>query len=376
MNVIWITALSLGGVVYIGFILTALRGILHLRKIKPVASPDDRRTDRFPSVSVILAARNEQDEIGSTLDSLALQDYPNFEIIVIDDRSSDRTSEITCAYIERDTRIRLIQQTVILPGWSPKKAALNKGIEAAAGEIIAATDADCRCHPGWLKSLVAAIPSDGGMVIGQARFDIGAKPPFWQRLQALDFTSQEILSAGLATAGSPFNCSGASIAYTRKSFDLVKGWLGVEGFVSGDDELLMDKFVHAGIPVVAAAGSSAVVQTRPPASVKEVWRQRVRWGSKTLHYAWSKKLALTGVFMFYLALTLTPLLCFMGASFSTAVIAFGGKLVVDCALLATGGRLYGDRIQPFDFLIAELLHPPIIVAMAVAGAFGKVQWKD
>ena len=410
MTAIWTAALVLGGAVYCGFILTALVGILR-HKRNPASNT------RLPRVSVIVSARNEEAEIGSTLDSLLAQDYPDFEIIVINDRSTDRTAEI----IRANPKVRLIQQTEVPPGWSPKKAALLKGIKASTGEIIVATDADCRHPDGWINALVTALvpvaptslsvsspvaptslsvsspvaptslsvsflPPEferptgtsvlPAMVIGQARFDIGPNPPLWQRLQALDFTSQEILSAGLASAGTPFNCSGASIAYSRKSFDQVGGWQGVEGFVSGDDELLMAKFVKAGIPVVAAFSPESVVRTRPPESLRAVWRQRVRWGSKTLHYAWSRKLTLSGIFIFYLALTLTPVVSFMGAPFIAAVVAFFLKLVVDGALLVTGGRLFGDKIAPLDFLIAELLHPPLIVAMAIAGAFGKVRWKD
>lgn len=211
--------------------------------------------------------------------------------------------------------------------------------------------------------------------IGQARFILEDNAPFWQRLQALDFASQGILSAGLASAGTPFNCCGASLAFSKNAYEKVNGWQGIEQFISGDDELLMRRFIAAGIPVNAASGADCVVLTRPPNSLRELFHQRARWGSKTLHYPPGQKALLSGIFLFYLALSLSPFIAWSWNLLLAGTAAFAVKILLDLLLLTTARPLFNDRVDVVEFLIAELLHPPVIAAMAIMGAFGSFDWK-
>jgi cellulose synthase/poly-beta-1,6-N-acetylglucosamine synthase-like glycosyltransferase len=431
MSFVWLTLLSACALIYVGFVLTAVIGIwrLHTANQRTDAPEGGQSADRL--VSIVIAARNEEAEIGKTLKSLMAQKLPrlgqdsvstnptswradipgrpsynnpeakerpgmsalqevfenrdnftseltistNFEIIVVDDRSADRTAEIVTEIAALDPGITLIQQTGIPPETSPKKEALKKALAQARGQIIVTTDADCRHPQGWLQALVDRIPEGGGMVVGQARFDVSDHPPLWQRLQALDFAVQGMLSAGLASAGSPFNCSGASLAYSRAAYERVGGFAGLERFISGDDELLMRKFIRAGIPVAAASGMKSVVTTRPPSTPGEMWRQRARWGSKTIYYPFHQMFILSGVFLFYLCLTLSPVIFALGGPGFWAVYAFLVKLLVDLLLFFSAASLFGDNFRPVEFLLAEILHPPVIVLLAVNGVLGKFEWK-
>lgn len=355
------------------FVLRALRGIHRLTQRKAIEPATHE------SISVIIAARNEEDWIGGTLDSLLAQVLTSchspFEIIVVDDRSTDRTAEIVESYAHKFPHVKLIQQTTVPPGVSPKKAALALGITQSVGELILLTDADCRHDPGWAEAMCHSTPSNGGMAIGQARFIIPKNAPLWQRLQAIDFAAQGVLSAGLVAAGTPYNCSGASLAFTREAFNRVGGWEGLNQFISGDDELLMRRFVTHNIPVGATTGMASVVMTRPPASYRELWHQRTRWGSKTLHYPAGQKAVLSGIFIFYLALSLTPIFALTMPLFTTAIAAFNVKVALDRSLIIASQQLYGDKIKFGGFFLAELLHPPVIVILAILGAFASFDWK-
>jgi len=377
VTAIWLWLLCLGGVVYAGFLFRALAGIWKLDKSRMLAIPFG--STKPLSVSIIIAARNEEDWIGATLDSLLQQDIStgehHFEIIVVDDRSSDRTAEIVQNYSDLHPQIRHFRQSFVPPGVSPKKAALALGVSVSSGRIIVTTDADCRHHPGWARALAKGIPSEGGMVIGQARFMVRKHDPLWLRLQALDFAAQGVLSAGLAAAGTPFNCSGASLAFSRDAYQKVQGWQGVLHFISGDDELLMQKFHAAGIPVVVAWGKESVVATRSPGSLGELWHQRSRWGSKTLHYPAKQKAVLTGVFLFYLALALAPFVMLSGFGWFPAIIGMAAKMLLDLSLLNASKPLFADEVSNFEFVLAELLHPPLIVILAISGALGFFEWK-
>jgi len=97
-----------------------------------------------PKVTILVAAKDEQDNIGPCLRSLLAQDYPNFEVIAVNDRSSDRTSEIIHEMAAAEPRLRVLDVTELPEGWAGKNNAMRCGIEAATGDYFCMTDADCR----------------------------------------------------------------------------------------------------------------------------------------------------------------------------------------------------------------------------------------
>jgi chlorobactene glucosyltransferase len=103
---------------------------------------DRTKVSRFPKVSVILPARNERRYIARCLDSLLGQDYPNFEIIAINDSSTDGTGEIMKAYAANDLRVMHIDASPKPEGWTGKNWACYQGFLQARGELLMFTDAD------------------------------------------------------------------------------------------------------------------------------------------------------------------------------------------------------------------------------------------
>ena len=113
----------------------------------------------FPRVSVILPARNEERHIARCLDSLLAQDYPNFEIIAINDSSTDRTSEIIKAYAANDLRVLHIDASPKPEGWTGKNWACYQGYLRAEGELLLFTDADTKHLPSTMSFAVGQILS-------------------------------------------------------------------------------------------------------------------------------------------------------------------------------------------------------------------------
>jgi len=100
--------------------------------------------DQPPSVSLVVAAKDEQDTIETCLRTVLDQDYPNFEVIVCNDRSIDRTSELARAIASTDSRVRVVDIDTLPDGWCGKNHAMQRGIELARGRWICMIDADCR----------------------------------------------------------------------------------------------------------------------------------------------------------------------------------------------------------------------------------------
>ncbi|MBK9772960.1 MAG: glycosyltransferase [Candidatus Obscuribacter sp.] len=112
--------------------------------LKPVEASKRQRSE-LPFVSVIVPARNEEGKIGRCIESLLKQNYPNFELIVIDDRSTDSTGDIIASYAAKDSRVKFVKGKDAPSGWIGKCNALAHAVGYASGEWFIFTDADT-CH--------------------------------------------------------------------------------------------------------------------------------------------------------------------------------------------------------------------------------------
>lgn len=124
------------------------RGMRRLRRLADIAPVD---ADRAPALSVIVAARNEQRHIEEALQSLLVQDYPALEIVVVNDRSTDRTGEILDVLCARFPRLRVVSVEELPPGWLGKNHALALGARRASGDYLLFTDADVVMEPTALR---------------------------------------------------------------------------------------------------------------------------------------------------------------------------------------------------------------------------------
>lgn len=144
------------------YIADAFRGrreIVWLRDVEPPASRQER--SRLPAASVVVAARNEERGIEAGVESLLRLEYPELEVIVVDDRSEDRTGEILDRIAAAQPRLRVIHLGELPEGWLGKNHALQVGADAAAGEVLLFTDADVVMEPTVLARAVARLQAEG-----------------------------------------------------------------------------------------------------------------------------------------------------------------------------------------------------------------------
>lgn len=120
-----------------------------------VGDADALAGDAEALVSIIVPARNEEANLPKILESLVRLDYPNFEVIVVDDNSEDRTGEIIEQFAARDGRVRAVKGTPRPEGWTGKNWACRRGFEEARGEWLLFTDADTEHRPASLKRMIA-----------------------------------------------------------------------------------------------------------------------------------------------------------------------------------------------------------------------------
>ncbi len=155
MTPLWLRH-QLGIVVFLGILLAiALGNLLALRRLGTYPFPP-----QLPRVSVLLPARNEEAVIGDCVRSLLAQDYPDFEVLVLDDGSTDGTGDVLAALARTDDRLRVLSGQPLPEGWLGKHWACQQLAEAATGELLLFTDADTVHHPQALRLGVAAMEAE------------------------------------------------------------------------------------------------------------------------------------------------------------------------------------------------------------------------
>jgi cellulose synthase/poly-beta-1,6-N-acetylglucosamine synthase-like glycosyltransferase len=341
-------------------------------------APDKVHTLPEEFVTVLVPFRNEEKNILNVLNSLESQDYPEhkYEVIFIDDNSSDNSKEILEKNI-RKSNFKVLSVPLSYSDKAHKKRAIRFGIENSKGEIIVTTDADCIHSEKWLSTLLSFMKKDVGFVSGPVEF-ISSNNLF-DKFQKLEFAGLVITGAGLIGNNMPVICNAANIAYRKKAFDAVGGFSFQMDLSSGDDELLMQKIFHdTDYKIVFALDKSAIVKTATNSSVKQFYNQRKRWASKGLFYKnHSLVIKLILIYLYYFSFLVLPVfgLLLNKIFFLLLIISFLLKVILEYKILDKGIRLLFDKSILSIFLLAELIHIPYIIIAGLSGAFGNFDWK-
>jgi cellulose synthase/poly-beta-1,6-N-acetylglucosamine synthase-like glycosyltransferase len=364
------TLLILLTVYYSWFLLRARAGLNALKKWEHHASPNSL-------VSVVIAARNEEGTIADCLKAVLGQHYPreNLEIIVVDDHSSDRTADIANAIAQQHEKVHLVSlQASPDKNVSGKPEAIAKGVEAARGEIIFTTDADCSVPPDWIATIVRYFAPDVALVAGPVQVPPGRK--FLAQLDHLELLGLVTMAAGLIGAGRPIIANGANLAYRKIAFREALGFGHEQAWC--DDETIMQRIHRRRLGrIVFAPEQAATVTTVPSTLFVSFWKQRLRWSSKGGHYEETSLLLSLVLLYFYFLflLTMAVVTIFHSSVLPWVAASLVVKVITDLVTLQRGRRILSGRISPIVFLIAEIFHVPYIVVTAALGQFVSFSWK-
>jgi len=353
---------------YVYFITRVRLGLLALHPAKPAAAR--------PHVSVVIAVRNEERSIGACLESLFRQSYPRemYEVIIVDDGSTDTTAAVVSDFARRHTQLHLISRSNDTPDRRGKSAALAEGIGRSTGDVILTTDADCTVPVRWIELMTDHLQNGTVFVAGPV-----AEQPTGSVLtnvEQLEFLGLITTAAGLIGAGRPINCNGANLGYRKSAFYAAGGFGEQEH--SNDDESLMNRIVHRNIGTVGFAPEwESTVLTHSANTPSSFLRQRLRWAGKRNHYEDPSILvSLVLLYLFFVSVAFTGALAVWDVRVLLPVgIVILGKALIDYSTLRAGARLFRQKVPAAWFVLAELLHVPYIVFTAAAGQCGGLFWK-
>ena len=330
----------------------------------------------LPTVSIVVAARNEEANLQPLLKSLTEQDYPKekIEIMIVSDRSTDGSWQIIDNFSKLYPFVKGIQLDQKNEHMTPKKYSLTCGIKKTNGEIILSTDGDCIVPKGWVRSMVDCFDDNTGIVVGRSSINTSNKS-FFNQYQSLDFLGIMAANAGVVGWKKGWSGSGQNIAYTRKAFEKIGGFEPVAKAISGDDMYLVQSIskyydIHFNID------QKSFVYTAPVPSIKAFINQRVRWASNS-RSLWETNL----FFLFFLIVAFISNNILIVALWNKELLSillflFFIKIISDALVLYTGSIKLNVSFKKIHFVTWSILQPIYIPLTGILGLLGWFQWKE
>ena len=261
-------------------IATICYGCLVLLFLYGLTRTRDRAGHASPFVSVIIAARDEENNIANCLTSVLRQTYPSnlFEVIVVDDNSTDNTADICKAFMERFPNLFCIAapENPNLPG---KPNALACGIEASHGEVILITDADCTVPSTWIECTAQHYEGNIGLIGG---ITLQRNANWFEGMQSLDWAFILGMAASTAGLGHQHGSIGNNLSFKRKAYDHVGGYRKLKFSVT-EDYTIVQAIIDSGQwDYIYPIDSKTMVESKPCSDWKTLLRQKQRWGKGAL----------------------------------------------------------------------------------------------
>ena len=193
-------------------------------------------------VSVIICAKNEAKNLTENLPLFLNQNYRNFELVLINDRSNDRTLKVMEQFKkETSIPVKIVDVAVNEQFWGSKKYALTLGIKAASHEHLLFTDADCKpVSDSWITEMVGNFSNKHQIVLGYGAYQ-KIKKSWLNKLIRFETLFTAIQYFGYAKIGIPYMGVGRNLAYTKSAFFKVNGFINHMKIKSGDDDLFINE---------------------------------------------------------------------------------------------------------------------------------------
>lgn len=284
---------------YLRYILAAVRRTRPTPPATNAGTEEQTAPAEQPGVSVIVCAKNEEQNLRDYLQALFTQDYPEYEVIVVNDGSVDDTRTFLEYWQKRYRNLRLTFVPIEAQVTSTKKLAITLGAKAAQYDYLLLTDADCRPEsPHWISemmkgfaqpSAVSSQQSEVSIVLGFGAYFV--KPGLLNRLIQFDTLLNGLQYLGMAVCGHPYMGVGRNLAYRKQLFFAHGGFYGLLNNKAGDDDLFVNREATATNTAVVCTPDS-LTWSVPKNSLSDWLHQKRRHLSVAPKYKFATKLRL------------------------------------------------------------------------------------
>lgn len=359
------TLLIITGIAYTAEVLFLYIGLRQTKKIAP-------QIDYEPTVSIIVAARNEEQSIEQCLLSLVNTEYPKdkLQIVVVNDRSTDSTLEIVQQVARHNPTITYYSTSDDVGNLKGKANALALGIENSSGEILMFTDADCVVPTTWVRETVRCFDDNTGIVGGFTLLEAARK---FEGMQALDWIYLFGIASSTAWWGIPLTATGNNLSVRRSAYEQAGGYKNIPFSVTEDYMLVQAILQKTNLKLKYPMKATTLVKSSPCQTWNQLYHQKQRWGVGGLD------MVTRGFFIMAIGWLFksTLILSLFFSHFSICSIAVICKSLVDFLFLYKPLKKFGKIHYLKYFPYFELYFTIYVVVLPFVAMFSKkVVWKE
>jgi chlorobactene glucosyltransferase len=367
------------GLVVIGWSLALIRIMLNWWRPRWTLRPVDPAAAADVSVSIVIPARNEEDNIGACLDTALAQDHPALQVVVLDDGSTDRTGEILAAQAAREPRLTTLSGGEgVAEGWFGKPWALQRAQASATGEWLVFVDADVRLHPSAISRTIGyAVREEVDMVTGLGA--LGAET-FWEKVLQPAIGGLILAGNDLDAVNDPAQtdknfANGQFIAISREAYDAVGGHEAVKRDIL--DDIGMARAMVAAGRTYRCLRMRELFYCRMYTGFADVWEGWSKNLFAGMRYSWvNAAVAVAATFAFSVS---GPLLLLLSLALGLDAEWLWWGVVLTVQLQLARGLMDHLNKLPLAFGLthapANVLVMGLIVHSAVRTSRGNVSWK-
>jgi glycosyltransferase involved in cell wall biosynthesis len=331
---------------------------------------DELSTSDEVKISVIIAAKNEENNIETLIESLKNQNYSpdNFEIILVDDHSTDNTAG------EIEKAIKELQNFKVIslskPDDNGKRNALQKGIEQSRFPFILITDADCKPEPNWLRAHATNFSAGNQTQFGIAPFE--QKHFLINKVACFENLRGSILTFSLAGLGLPYSAAARNFGFTKRAFNLVGGYSKTKNTLSGDDDLFLREAIKQKIKIGTVTQKGSLVYSKSKETFREYLNQRARHTQTSLHYLKKQQIALGFWHLLNLFSLLSVGLMFLNLLWGVLLLS---KLAIDTAVIKVNEKKFGYKFNLLEIFPLQITYELLLIIHFINARFMKIKWK-
>lgn len=344
--------------------LLAALNLLTFRRIQP-----GRKPNVFPFVSVLIPARNEEQNIGVCISSLVSQDYPRYEIIVLDDNSDDATGEIVRDWEASSDRVRYMRGNPLPPGWVGKCFACHQLAKHARGELLLFTDADTMHSSQSISAAVAAMQKSGADLLTVLPF-LTLKT-FWEKavmpmLHFVTFCTLPFPLVSILRNPRFAMANGQFILFKRDVYEDIGGHEAVKNAMVED--VWLSRLVKKSGYSLRIMDGVSVVATRMYKSLREIWEGF----SKNLFPGFQYSLpAIIAVMVFNVMTSVMPFVFLAAGVLSSEPVDWLSLVLLQILLLLTIRLMIAHK---FKLNLLAILTHPLGMGVVAGIAFNSARW--
>lgn len=306
--------------------------------LKPtIQSPKNR------NISVIICAKNEAENLKKFLPSVLAQEYPNFEVVLINDASTDETLEVIESFASEHKNIKIVDVKNIEAFWGNKKYALTLGIKASKYEHLLFTDADCKpVSKYWIQEMAACFNDEKTLVLGYGAYS-KIKKSFLNKLIRFETLVTAVNYFSFAKAGVPYMGVGRNLAYAKDEFFKANGFINHIKVRSGDDDLFVNQVATKSNTAICFSENSFTT-SEPKITFKDWIKQKRRHISTAKYYKLNHKVLLVVLYISQLLFWLLGIILFITTFHWEIVLGlFLSRLILQYVMFGISAKKLGEK---------------------------------